>query len=299
MYHTVLSFSALLPSFFFLRVSSERQLCWTSSTFSRTRNTGTRKELSDKRHGDPWVKILQLSHLLIWLWKPYATWGDILQVDICMPRDGDGNRHCQLKINILTFKKAKNNLILSAIIWNTYQATIPPPDGHIIAQSLVEDPLWAKALRTLLPAIFSVSVLWQDSVYQVVLLSKWTLAISLCLGKTNLQNITDQSFTATYKVYYHRHSIGPISVIYPALFFLLSSFSVHLLLSCQTDLETWRPKTSPWGPHEQLGHLERQCSPHSYALTHPSLCSHFTPSRLCWRPETILARSHCLVLLSV
>lgn len=156
------------------------------------------------------------------------------------------------------------------------------------------DPLWVKALNTLLPAIFLVSV------YQVILLSKWILTISLCLGKTNLQNVKDQSFTDTYKVfYYYRHSIDSIFVIYLALFFLFSSFSIQILLSCQTDLETCSPKTSPWGPREQQGHLERQHSPHSYALTHPSLCSHFTPSGLCWRHETILARSHCLVLLSV
>lgn len=172
---------------------------------------------------------------------------------------------------------------------------------QLLLRALWVGPLWAKALSTLLPAIFSVSVLWQDGVNQVVLLSRWTLAISLYLGKTNLQNVTDQSVIHSHiwGFYYHRHCIGPNFVIYPVLFFLLSSFSVQLLFSCQTDLETCRPETSPWGPREQQGHLERQLSPHSYALTHPSLCSRFTPSGLCWRPKTILARSHCLILLSV
>lgn len=112
MYHTVLSVSALphlFWGFFWKMVSSERQLCWTSSTFSGARNTGTRKELSEKRQGDSRVKMLQLNHLLIWRSKPYATWGDILQVDICMPHGGNGNRHYQLKINILTYIKKNNN----------------------------------------------------------------------------------------------------------------------------------------------------------------------------------------------
>lgn len=103
MYHTVLSFSALPPSFFFKRFLLKGNFVGLPQHSLEQRNTGTRKELSDKWQGDSWVKMLQLNHLLIWLSKLYAIWGGILQVDICMPHGRNSNQHCQLKINILDY----------------------------------------------------------------------------------------------------------------------------------------------------------------------------------------------------
>lgn len=210
-----------------------------------------------------------------------------------MPRDGDGKRHCQLKINILTFKKSKNNLILSAIIWNTYQATIPPLDGHIIAQSLVEDPLWAKALRTLLPAIFSVSVLWQDSVYQVVLLSKWTLAISLCLGKTNLQNITDQySQPHTRSIITATPLVQSLSSTLPYFSFFPPSQSISY---CPVT-QIWRPGDPRPAPEDHMSSWAiwrgNALLTHMLSLTPPS--AHTLPPADCveglkqsWQGHTV------------
>lgn len=176
---------------------------------------------------------------------------------------------------------------------------IPPlyRQSTVILQAHVGGLLWAKALSTLLPAILSVSVFWQGSVYLVTLLPKWTFLSAWA-------RITSEMLQTSHSQSRVRPSIIVTSLLalslsfVPALLFLLFHFSFQLLFSCQTDLETSRHEPRAPGLRERQGHLERlTCL--SFALTHRSLCSCFTPGGLCWRPETILTRSHCLILLSV
>jgi hypothetical protein len=69
-----------------------------------------------------------------------------------------------------------------------------------------------------------------------------------------------------------------------ALFFLFF-FSFQISFLCHTRLEISKLETSHSGTcgHEWQGHLERELTPLSFFLTHPSLYPHFTPSGLCWK----------------
>lgn len=101
--------------------------------------------------------------------------------------------------------------------------------------------------------------------------------------------------TATQEALHdHHHSIVPIFLIcscpiFSPLLFLLSGRFGNIQIWDQPFRNTWAAR-----PYGEAGSLIS----HLLLLT-PSLYPGFTPSGLCWRPETILARSHCLILLSV
>ena len=122
------------------------------------------------------------------------------------------------------------------------------------------------------------------------------------LWQTKLWNIKYQPFNLwhsnTQALYYHHPPLLQFLSFALVLIVPLLRFSVQLLSSHQTGLETSRPETSPPGTREQQGHLGRLALLSLLSLT-TRLCPHFTPSGLCWKPETILARSYCLILLSV
>lgn len=126
--------------------------------------------------------------------------------------------------------------------------------------------LWAKALSIFLPVIFSVSVLWKNGVNQVVLLPKWTLAIYLYLGKTNLQNVTDISEP------HIRSSIITTTVLVQTLSSTLSYFSFS-----PPQSRSYSPVRQIWGPAD----------PRSAPEDHMS-------SRAIWRGNSLL--THMLSL---
>lgn len=227
MYHTVLLFlrSCFIFYFFYLN----RSFFWNTVCcflcfffffafffflFNSTQGT---ERLAPERSSLMWVRVIHSGFPKRRSSNPNPCWFGlgfqaiwhlervILQVDTCRPHGGNSNQYYQLKDHQSELKKKKikrNNCILSVAISNIpIRLSIPPLDRQIavITQKPCGGPLQAKTLITLLPAISSVSVIWQGSVYLVTLLPKWTLAISLCLGKTKLWNFKCQSFAATYQ----------------------------------------------------------------------------------------------------
>lgn len=111
----------------------------------------------------------------------------------------------------------------------------------------------------------------------------------LCLRKTKLWNFKYLSFTAMYEAYIIITTLLLQSLSFaPALLFFSSPSYLSFYYFFR---QIWKPPDLRPAFQEIVSTKaiwRGSLSPLSFVLSHPSLCLCFTPSGVCWRPETIL-----------
>lgn len=241
------------------------------------RNAGTRKALYSGGQGDSPRLPQENTTTCCFGFPSQVITRDTHPVgDTYMPHGGKSDQFCQLKYWYSELLKKKKFYTVCSHLKHTCWATHHSSgwtDCSYCSETFWRSILSQDLKRPPTSHPSSICCLARQCL-SVILLSKWTLATSPYLDKTQSETLNTHHATPNMATCKPSIFITTVSLQYLSfalvLIFPLFPFSFQLSF-CQTCLDTSRPETSPLGTHKPQGHLERPALPsHLLSLTPPS-----------------------------